>query len=285
MQQTVAHPRYRVVGHDGEQTNGRETIFWRGGGGAVLGTLLDERSGHRTVVRLPRDCRHPVGSQEFIGHGWLLADCTPRRLRLYSLSAHRWRSLAVRGPCRRQALACSAIAVGSRWVEYDRATVRTGDTFYFQNIATEAVRGDPTTAHVFPDLNSSELMRRVCAPVRVPPDGALRFQGPFVLVIHYQAEAVLQRCGTQLHARAGSSASSSAIGPRAVIYDTGPHHPIGGITLPGLQRFTIALPREADDVIAVDVARAHLYVDGTTRNGHYDVWSAPLSTASPVSPR
>jgi hypothetical protein len=97
----VLHPSYRVLGHDGEQTDGPYTIFWRGGDQAVLGTLLDERSGQRTRVRLPRGCRHAAGSQEFLGDSWLLVDCSQRRLGLYALRAHRWRRLAVRGPCRR----------------------------------------------------------------------------------------------------------------------------------------------------------------------------------------
>lgn len=186
----VLRPAYRVVGHDGEQTNGSYTIFWRGGARAVIGTLLNERSGQRTVVRLPGDCRHPVGSQEFLGDSWLLADCAQCRLGLYSLRAHRWRSLAVRGPCRHQAKSCSAIATGSRWVEYDRSSSHTGDTFFFQNIVSGVVRRDPRTSRVLPDLDSPTLARRVCRPVRVPSNGTLAFDGRFVLVIQLSGQHV-----------------------------------------------------------------------------------------------
>lgn len=283
----VLHPSYRVVGHGGEQTDGPFTIFWHGGGPGVIGTLLDERSGRRTLVLVPGDCRHPVGSQEFIGDSWLVADCAQRTLGLYSLRAHRWRSLAVRGLCRRQPRSCSATAIGSRWVEYDRSTLRTGDTFLFQDIATGVVRRDPTTSRVLPNLDSPTLARRVCAPVRVPSDGTLAFQGRVVLVTHYQGNVYLQECGTRLHELAGSSVSGAAIGPDAVIYNAGPHGPLRGVSLPGLQRFQVALPRGAYDVIGSDLSLGHIYVDADTRSGRYDVWSAPVSTLSTVgsSPR
>ena len=278
----VLRPSYVVVAHDGEQTDGSYTIFWRGGGRAVLGTLLDERTGQRTLVRFPGDCRHPVGSQESLGDSWLLADCAQRRLGLYSLQAHRWRSLAVRGPCRHQARSCSAIAIGSQWVEYDRSSTSTGDTFFFQNVVTGAVRRDPRTSRVLPDLDSPALGRRVCAPVRVPSNGTLAFQGRFVLVTHYQGNTFLQECGTGLHEPVGGSVADSAIGADAVIYDTAPNSPLQGISLPGLRRFMIALPRGADDVIKADLSLGHIYVDAQTRDGHYDVWSAPASTLSTV---
>jgi hypothetical protein len=275
----VLHPSYRVVGHDGEQTDGAYTIFWRANDRAAVGTLLDERTGQRTLVRLPRDCRHPVGSQEFLGDSWLLVDCSQRRLGLYALRAHRWRSVAVRGPCRR-ARSCSAIAVGSRWVEFDRSSSRRGDTFLFQNVASGVVRTDPRTSRIFPDLDSRTLARRVCPAVRVPLNGTLIFRGRFVLVDHYQDNTFLQECGTGLHEPAGGSVSDAAIGPGAVIYDGAPSQKLRGIALPNLQRFTIALPHGADDVIGVGLSLRHIYVEAETRSGRYDVWSAPASTLS-----
>jgi hypothetical protein len=160
--------------------------------------------------------------------------------------------------------------------------LRTGDTFLFQNIVSGAVRRDPSSSRVVPDLDSPALARRVCAPVRVPSNGTLAFQGRFVLVTHYQGNTFLQKCGTRLHELAGSSVSDPSIGAGAVIYDTGPHGPLHGISLPGLKRFTIALPRGADDVIGSDLSLDHIYVEAETRSGRYDVWSAPASTLSRV---
>jgi hypothetical protein len=136
---------------------------------------------------------------------------------------------------------------------------------------------------VFPDLDSRTLARRVCPAVRVPLNGTLVFRGRFVLVDHYQGNTYLQECGTGLHEQAGGSVSDAAIGPDAVIYDGSPSQRLQGITLPGIQRFTIALPDGADDVIGSDLSVKHIYVEAETRGGRYDVWSAPASTLSKLA--
>lgn len=168
-------------------------------------------------------------------------------------------------------------------VEYDRSSSRTGDTFFFQNIASGAVRADPRSSRVFPDLDARTLARRVCPGVRVPLNGTLVFQGRFVLVDHYQGNTYLQECGTGLHELAGGSVSDAAIGPGAVIYDGAPAQRLRGIALPGIRRFAIALPAGAADVIGSDLSVKHLYVEAETRGGRYDVWSAPASTLSKVA--
>ncbi len=42
-----------------------------------------------------------------------------------------------------------------------------------------------------------------------------------------------------------------------MIYDTAPRGPLRGISLPGLARFMIALPRGADDVFKADLSVDH----------------------------
>src|ERR1700761_7544898 len=62
----VLHPHYRVVGHGGEATNGAYTILWSHRPG-VIGTMVDERTGRRTRLRLPAFCRQPLDSQQYLG--------------------------------------------------------------------------------------------------------------------------------------------------------------------------------------------------------------------------
>ena len=282
----LLHPHYRVVGHDGEATNGAQTILWHGGP-TVVGTLIDERNGRRTPVRLPRYCRHPVGSQQQLGDSWLLADCARTRLGLYSLRRHRWRSIAIHGPCRRSDAPpgdCVPVAVGTHWIEYDQSSEHLGDRSFFQNITSGAIRDDPGTARTLADLDAPTLARRVCAPLRVPSDGTLQFEGRFALAIDSQGNASLGACATRLHVPAGAAALGVAIGPDAVIYDTAPHRPISGISLPSLRRFAVALPADADDVIGVDLSVGHIYVEAQTRSGRYDVWSARASALRPGHP-
>lgn len=49
----VLRPSYVVVGHDGEQTDGSYTIFWRRGGRAVLGTLWMSAPGSARLCGFP----------------------------------------------------------------------------------------------------------------------------------------------------------------------------------------------------------------------------------------
>ena len=68
----------------------------------------------------------------------------------------------------------------------------------------------------------------------------------------------------------------------AVIYDTAPNSPLHGVSLPDLQRFMIALPRGANDVIKADLSLGHIYVDAQTRGGHYDVCQRPPPRRRPL---
>jgi hypothetical protein len=276
--QIVVHPRFRVVGHDGEATNGAYTIVWNGRRG-VVGTLVDERSGQRVLVRLPGYCRAPVDSQPYLGGSWLLVDCTKARMGLYSLAHRWWRSVAVKGPCRGfNPGRCGPVAVGTDWIEYDdERNINLGDKFVFQNVVTGAIRRDPTNARTRADLDSPRLAQRVCAPLRVPSNGTVEFQGRFALAINYQANVFLEECGTRLHVSLGSALDNQAIAPAAVIYGTGLRGVLSGIFLPSLQRFAVTPPAVSGPLIRVDLSISHIYVDATDRRGRYNVWSAPTS--------
>jgi hypothetical protein len=272
-------PHYRIVGHDGVATDGRYTMVWRLHG-AVIGTMIDERTGRQVLVRTAPGCSAPVSAQPVFGDSWLEVDCSRTRLELYSLSRQLWSSVAVRGPCRGSQLPggnCDPVAIGTDWIKYDRATVRHGDQYFFQNIKTGRVQVDPSTAHVRADLDWPALARRVCAPLRNPADGTLTFDSGVVLAVDDQGGAYLRRCGTSLRLLAGRPPLPIAIGPSEVIYDTSPHGTIHAISLPTLQRSSITLPAEAFDVIGVAVGDAHIYVEAQTHSGRYDVWSAPTS--------
>src|SRR5690348_3666538 len=80
-------PHYRIVGHHGMVTDGLYTVLWSGRR-VEVGTLIDERSGRRIRVMLPRGCRSAGRTSPVLGDSWLLADCTPGRVDLYSPAAH-----------------------------------------------------------------------------------------------------------------------------------------------------------------------------------------------------
>lgn len=278
--QPVAHLHWRIVGHQGVSIDGAYTMLW-GRGPIVLGTLLNERTGRRAVVRLPRDCRRPGGIEETVGGPWLMADCNERYVGLYSLAGHRWHNLAVRGPCRhRTPSSCPAEAIGSRWIEYDSGTPNRGDVYIFQNIASGAIRRDPATRRVIADLDARRLAHHLCARISVPPDGSLEFGGWFALAL-YESNTYLERCGTRMHRLLTSSDSASGIGSDLVVYVTDLRGPIHAISLPSLRRFTIALPRRARFVDFLEVGLRHIYLNAQIGNNGYAIFSAAISSLPP----
>ena len=55
-------------------------------------------------------------------------------------------------------VSCSAVAVGADWIEWVGSSYHHAPTeVYFQNIQTGELRGDPTNATTFADLNSPGL--------------------------------------------------------------------------------------------------------------------------------
>jgi len=275
----TVHPRWRIISHNGEETNGSYTLLY--GAPGVVGTLIDERTGRRVRLLLPRICSKANQSLSQLGDSWLLEKCSHSRLDLYSLARRAWRPVRIASSCRHYnggpGSGCTPFAVGTDWIEYDVSSDGLGDRFLFQNIASGTVRRDPTTARTIPDLNSPTLARRVCKPLRVPPtktQARLTVDGRFA-VIASPADSFLERCGTGLHLSLTGGLGRVAVSPAAIVWPTGPRGRLRGISLPSLARFTVALPPAAFDIIWVDLTARHIYLDAMTRQNVYDVWSAP----------
>src|SRR5581483_505647 len=210
-------PHYRLVGHHGMATDGRYTVLWSGGPGEV-GTFIDEQTGRRWRVMLPAGCRKGGPVSPTLGDSWLLADCGRGRVELYSPAARDWQAVTVAPACRNyrsSAGGCIPIAVGTDWIEYDKQSIRLGDRFIFQNIATGAVRGDPTNAKTLADLDSPSLAQRVCDPLRVPRHGQLTFDGRFA-VAEGATGTFLEKCGT--HLRIPVSSDDVAVGRGSLVW-------------------------------------------------------------------
>lgn len=272
------HPHYRVVGHDGEATDGAYTILWSKGPGE-LGTLIDERTGRHTRLILPAGCADGP-SMPVLGDSWLLVDCAADHVDLYSPAAGAWRAVAVATACRNftsSAGGCIPTAVGTDWIEFDEQSYRLGDRFVFQNIVSGALRKDPANRGTVANLDSPGLAERVCAPLSVPREGTLTFDRSFA-VADGPSGTFLERCGTRLHL--GLDSPDIDIAPGAIVWLASPRRPVSGVLLPSLRRFTVALPPGHYDVIAVDLSLRRIYIDAMARSGAYNVWSAP----TPVPP-
>ncbi|HET6868467.1 MAG TPA: hypothetical protein VFH80_21305 [Solirubrobacteraceae bacterium] len=261
-------PHYHLVGHHGVATDGRYTVLWSVHRGEV-GTFIDEQTGRRRRLMLPAGCRSGGRVSPILDDSWLLADCGPARVELYSPASHVWRAVTVAAVCRR---GCVPLAVGTDWIEYDKQSVRRGDRFIFQNIATGAVLGDPANTRTLPDLDSPALAQPVCAPLRVPRHGKLTFDGRFAVAVG-PTGTFIERCGT--HLRVPVPSENVAAAPGSLVWLTSATEPVSGVFLPSLRRFTVAAPPVHAYLVDVELSVRHIYVTVATGGGGADVWSAP----------
>jgi hypothetical protein len=269
------HLRFRVV-HGTVDTNGPFSLITIGSG---PGVVLDESTGRQVHLHVPSYCRSPIGAP-ILGDSWLMEDCSASRLALYSLAGRHWRSVTVAPGCRHfhggAGSQCQPQAIGTQWIEFDAGSIGVGDVALFQNINTGALRRDPTTARTFPNLDSPTLAQRLCRPVRVPSRtfAKFAFEGPFVLLTD-EGGSVLERCGTPMQ-MALSGPGPAVLGAGMVLWLPGSPRLIDGISLPDLQRFTVAPPRAANDLVYIQLGARHLYLTGSTRRNLSITWSAPL---------
>jgi hypothetical protein len=282
----TVRPRWHVVARGGgAATDGPYTMLWSPRSG-VAGTLINEITGQRTRVAMPRGCPEPVGGQDFLGAMWLLVPCPHFSMDLYALATGEWTTVSIPAVCRRRAgtgPSCSPAAVGADWIRYDENRRRLGDRWLFQNIVTGAVRNDPTNAGIQPDLDSPLLIDPVCAPLRAPSTASehtLEFEGRFA-VLSTDGGIFLEHCATHLHELLTDAAPWVTAAPREVMWVVRPQGPLDGIFLPSRRRFTVSRPARAsvDDIV---ISARHLYVIGEAGPGDTAdtvgvVWSAPLA--------
>jgi hypothetical protein len=247
--------------------------------------VVDETSGRRTRLRMPRYCRKPKGNS-ILGNSWLLEPCETSRLALYSLARRRWRSIAVARSCAHfhagRGSSCNPTAIGTDWIQFDESSTRYGDVSVFQNVYTGALRHDPTSTRTFPDLNSPRLAHQLCAPLTIPSRTFVffAFQGPFVLRTD-EAGPRLERCGTSRYWPL-PGALQAAMGPGAVMWlQLGGRGVLNGIFIPSLQRFRVTLPSDATRLVYVQLSDRHIYLSGSTKRTLGVTWSAPLPVANP----
>jgi len=254
----------------------------------------------------------PGCNADALGPPWVLMSCPqnshsygPYGVELYSLAdGARQRVTLSPGmpycssPPYDSEVSCSADAVGAYWIEWVASSYHHLPTeVYFQNIQTGELRGDPTNATTFADLNSPGLAQTTCSGVQLVPNlypnpvgpgwGSLTAYGQFALAVTDDG-ALLERCGTHMRRllTSGSTDYSSALASNAsaIVWQAVPNQ-LSGLFLPSLQTFTIPLrsaivkpPGSPEDTPVIGLAlTAHaLYV----RDG----WAGTLwRTANPTA--
>jgi hypothetical protein len=141
----------------------------------------------------------------------------------------------------------TADAVEADWIRWDASCYNCAVTSLFQNIQTGELRGDPTNATTFADLDSPALAHSTCPGVRLMRDpdsigvawGSVTFDGQFALV-RAGNNVFLGRCGTRMR-RLLVNGPVLAWNAGTVVWQ-GPTGQLNGLFLPSLQTFMIPLP-------------------------------------------
>jgi len=252
-----------------------------------------------------------------LGPPWVLMSCPqssdpsgPFDLELYSLADGTRQTVTLSpgmpycsSPPYDSEVSCSAVAVGADWIEWIGTSYHHLPTeAYFQNIQTGELRGDPTNATTFADLNSPALTQTTCPGVRVMRNssanlvegngvtawGSLTPYGQFALAVTDHG-AFLERCGTSMrrlltHGSIGYAPDSSA---GAIVWQAAPGR-LTGVLFPSLQTFTIPLPaaivqrrgsRQDVPVFALGLTSGALYVEGYGAT----LWRTASPTALPAN--
>jgi hypothetical protein len=281
-------------------TNGVETTGW---------VVINRRLG--TTTALDPQC-------ELVGLGppWVLMSCPsaanpsgPFDVELYSLADGTRQTVTpspgLPPPCSTvgdlETECAVASAVGAFWIRWDASCYHCAVTSFFQNIQTGELRGDPTNATTFADLNSPDLAHRTCPGVRLLRDrysigkswGSLTPYGQFALAIG-TGSAFLERCGTHMRRLLvnGSTEVSRALASNstAIVWQAVTSH-LSGLFLPSLQTFTIPLPSaivkpagapEDTPVLALELTSDALYVEDG-QNG--TIWRTAGPAALPRNTR
>lgn len=278
---------FSALPYVGVDSSGRYTLFETTVQGEV-GVVLDELTSRQSTVWLPSDCPAPDPNDLMLGGPWLLEGCTGSKLDLYSLAGGYWRPVAIAPGCvsfhAGRGSSCSVYAIGSDWVEYDESSIRLGDRFVFQNIASGALRRDPANAVTLADLSSPTLAHRLCRPLRTSRgDSMVGLPGRFALAIS-ESGSVLERCGTRLHRPLALDNGSvidtwSASDARTLAWNASQGYALDGLFLPSLQPFTVSAPprrlRSGSGEFASD-RHIYLEVPPAAPTGHFRVFWAPL---------
>ena len=259
-------------------------------------SVINDQTG--TTTSLDPQC-NPEG----LGPPWVLMSCPqssdpygPYDVELYSLADGTRQTVTLSpgvpdcsSPPFDPEVQCSADAVGAYWIEWVASSYHHLPTsVYFQNIQTGELRGDPTNATTFADLNSPALAHQTCPGVSRMRGystvwGSLTPDGQFALVTGSDNSVFLERCGTRMRRRLanGNTVASYALASNtgAVVWQAVTSR-LNGLFLPSLQTFTIPLPSAIGLVGSLGLTSGALYVSGF-ENGV--VWRSASPTVLPFN--
>ena len=244
----VLHPRFHAVatGITAAFTDRRYVLWVAGEGTAQSSTLLDKRTGTRTMVSYPGCYVDAFNPPDPFGGPWLMFKCDLANqgqggFELYNLTTGEWKSVALAPEIVSYRNECgggpycgvSLAAFGADWLEWKESCRECVDTYLFQNIDTgqlQTLPGWQVGGTTIPNLSSPRLANHLCSPLRVPqgfppvgtnsalaPNPPLTFAGRFAAGTEWYMNGglwglrlLVERCGSRLHQVLTTQIGSSA---------------------------------------------------------------------------
>jgi hypothetical protein len=243
------------------------------------GTIVDARSGRRVLVPPPPDCATRTGSPIF-GAGVLVEICSA--LEVFRVQGGHWAALPMSNEIEGQCAAyvspdvCEPVAVGSDWLEFKLQCYHCQARLEFQNLATGALRGDPTTSRVVPDLNSPELGHPLCRPIVAPSHGTAMPDGGFAIIASHGLS--VQRCGADSRVVLATGPTHYAFSQQFVVWlvTRQRHFLLAGRALKTGRQFLVRLPAGLTYASGLVLSDRSVYVLGVS-GGMEQSWVAPLT--------
>ncbi len=244
--------RCRIGGDSADFASGDFVLFWCSG--HLM--LVDDRNGQRVAVRNLSSC--PFGAPIVFGAPWILfGSCLGGGERVYNLETHLWKRVDCgKSPCAGPAGTMEiSDSIGSQWLEREEQWPGPCGTDYhntcgpivpvFVNLRTGRVRrGQPKSPTTILDLSSPNLVRHLCAPLRVPAQTRVTLDGR-IAIFSGPAGMYVQRCGSAQ--RVSVPAGPMLANARVLVWRLEDQHltwhgRIGGLLLPSLHRFATRVP-------------------------------------------
>jgi hypothetical protein len=256
------------------------------GNGSSRQVLINDQTGRQTRITAPNGC-----FIEAIGAPWIYC-ASESRPRLYDMRIGRWRSFSC-GSCD---ITLQVEGIGADWIwllgESDHESHA-----YFASIPGGRRHTGWPGGNTIPDLDSPNLVHKVCSPLQVPASWDATYAPPFTFYGRFATTITLvspvgaiviylERCGTNLHMQLATGYSfepGGVIGNTRVVasyaLDQGR---ATGVFLPSLRRLSFSLPiKSCSYGCAARLDARRLYFT----DGHGHAWAAAFPLGPARSPK
>jgi hypothetical protein len=166
---------------------------------------------------------------------------------------------------------CSVAGVGRFWFRVLAHCYHRAAGSVYERLSDGSMEASPQNGSVAADMNSVQLARELCSPLRVLPQASIFFESG-VVVQTALTRLRIQRCGRRRPLVSDGVAGAVAVRPHVVIWRHGLTE-LEGACLPSGARFVMRAPVGAS-IAAITLGQHHVYLTGQDNQGTSHTWAA-----------